>query len=96
MSDPMTEAMAKAIEIAIVEQTMHHPIAKYLVGLKWLWPHVARAARKAALEWIEGNVDEGMTQAACDATFGPEPMTPAEVHRLGLTAAIHHLSERSE
>lgn len=56
----------------------------------------ARAARKAALEWMEGNVDEGMVEAACKAVnIHPHPDAIRTV-RAVLTAAIRQLSERSE
>lgn len=37
------DEIAKAIEIAIVEKTQHHPAKKYWVMLRWLWPYVADA-----------------------------------------------------
>jgi hypothetical protein len=87
--------MARAIEIAIVEKTMHHPIAKHLVGLKWLWPHVARAARKAALEWML-EPDEGIVKAMklAAAERGLDLRTPTTEKMF--TAAIRHLIERGE
>lgn len=39
----MREQLARAIEIALVEKTMHHPVARQLPKLQWLWPHVADA-----------------------------------------------------
>jgi hypothetical protein len=38
------ERVAKAIEIAFAEKTLHHPVSKFLMRLGWLWPVLARAA----------------------------------------------------
>jgi hypothetical protein len=78
-------AMARTIEIAIVEKTMHHPAKKYWQQLKWLWPHVADAvlalhpSRASVVEALRGAVSaiDGMVRLA-DMGFADSLKEPEE------------------
>lgn len=48
-------------------------------------------ALRAALQELR-EPDEGMLQAACDATWGPTPTPPAVAHKLGWQAVIDYLT----
>lgn len=56
---------ALAIEISIVERTMHHPASRDLAKLSWLWPHVARAVLQALME-----PSPSMREAGASMLFG--------------------------
>lgn len=102
MSDPMLEAMARAIGLA--GEYKGGTLGYYLrLGMLTKDPEAAeadtlalldegaRAARKAALEWMERNVDEAMIEAMFETYYeGDGNLQEA------FTAAIRHLSERSE
>lgn len=62
----MREKIARQIEIAIVERTMHHPVAKQLPKLAWLWPHVADGVLDAMREPTEEMIAAADDLPICD------------------------------
>lgn len=58
-------------------------------GDLWAYELQAKARRqaRAAILALREPTPE-MLQAACDATFCPDPLTPETAHRIGWTAAI--------
>ena len=54
------EKVAKAIEITMVEKTMHHPIAKQLPKIGWLYPIAAKAAIRAMPTPTAAAPDDGL------------------------------------
>lgn len=60
MTDSMVERVARELEIAFVEKTMHHPVAKFSPLsrlLSWLCPILARAAIEAMRKPTEAMVE---------------------------------------
>jgi hypothetical protein len=67
----MVERVAKEIEIAFVEKTAHHPIAKLLPRMGWIWPILARAALAAMREPTEAMI-KASSPFACDYHMADE------------------------